>query len=624
MTVFFNENFNAGLPGTWSADAYWKDDDPGNRNTNFDDTYTPGTIQVGYDVWDPPFMIVDSYYEGTVNIDASLISPIIDCSMYSDIRLVFNNWFQNYESGNQEKGDIDIRINGGAWQNVARFIDNYYTAVDAGRDVVIRLPQSVDYQSNVQIRWHYYNANEEWFWGIDDVRLMGNMIATDYFVQIFPLSQNSGNQAGNTVAYRMKVKNLGQLSDSYDLSVSDNLWTTTIWDSAGINPLSNTGALVSRQELNMMVLVEIPATAPVRQIDIARIMAVSTTDTNVTASAKITTTAKPEPGTIPWFEDFPTALLDTTKWTYNHGLATISTLGINEPSAPYSLNFNGDSTGGDEVRSEEIDLSKDTLSVILSYYYQRTGGGESPDSNDDLFVDYFSASGNWVNLKQYAGAGEDMTTFHYDEVILPQDARHKGFRIKFHNNATKGNNDDWFVDDIALVNAPDIYVTHNPDPFDFTLDLGDSTLAAITIANSGKSDLIFQITDLPVRQSFSQMVQFSSPSVQDILTANYAYSQQLANIQNNLDGSDDNSGKAASRRKPELSYSLEAMLKAHERIDQGYTTKAFVVDGWGTDSYSAIATWDYLNLNYKNYGNQPIVIDYTTLNKDNITYPLTS
>ncbi|KPL14430.1 MAG: hypothetical protein AMS26_10845 [Bacteroides sp. SM23_62] len=494
MTTFFSENFDTGLPASWTADPYWRDDDPANRNTLFDDIYDPGTIKVGYDVWTPPFMIVDSYYEGAVPINASLVTPIIDCSMYSDIRLVFNNWFQNYYGGGIEKGDIDVRIDNGPWQTIASFISNTsYDVVDAGREIMIRLPSSVDYQGKVQIRWHYYDANDDWFWGIDNVNLIGNMIDTDYYVQLFPLFQASGGQQGDTLSYMEKVKNIGLLSDSYDLSVSGNSWTTTIWDSAGINQITNTGVLSSREELYIMIKVEIPAGSAIGDADTAYITAASMSDTSVLAEATILTAVKPPPDKIPWFEDFPTMIIDTTKWTYNTGPAEISTLGLNPPSPPYALNLNGDAVGGDEIHSNAIDLSAES-EVILSYYYQRTGGGESPDSGDDLFVDYYNASGTWVNLKQYLGSEADMSIFEQDVVLLPADAYHSDFKIRFRNTATSGNYDDWFIDDILLAQPPDITVTHNPDPFEFIVNLGDSTSGSITIGNTGWSDLKFWVS----------------------------------------------------------------------------------------------------------------------------------
>jgi hypothetical protein len=48
--------------------------------------------------------------------------------------------------------------------------------------------------------------------------------------------------------------------------------------------------------------------------------------------------------------------------------------------------------------------------------------------------------------------------------------------------------------------------------------------------------------------------------------------------------------------------------------------KAAVLDSWGTDNSAAHTTWDDLNENWMFYGTTPIHIDYTSLNKEGITY----
>jgi hypothetical protein len=51
-----------------------------------------------------------------------------------------------------------------------------------------------------------------------------------------------------------------------------------------------------------------------------------------------------------------------------------------------------------------------------------------------------------------------------------------------------------------------------------------------------------------------------------------------------------------------------------------FTLKVCVVDGWGTYSSMAINSWNELNTNHSSYGSTPLLIDYTTLDKENITY----
>ena len=121
--------------------------------------------------------------------------------------------------------------------------------------------------------------------------------------------------------------------------------------------------------------------------------------------------------------------IDTGKWTYISG-AESNTDGIGEPSAPYSLNLDGKPSGGDQIQTHQIDLSAQGL-VSLAYYYERRGGGNSPESGEDLWVDYRNASGIWVNLAQYAGSGPDMTAYEYVLMSLPPGALHSTFQLRW-------------------------------------------------------------------------------------------------------------------------------------------------------------------------------------------------
>ena len=128
----------------------------------------------------------------------------------------------------------------------------------------------------------------------------------------------------------------------------------------------------------------------------------------------------------------------------NNGPAVVNSVGLSEPSSPYSLNLNET----DEVQSQPINFV-DQSNVALSYYYEKKGGGESPDPGDDLLVDYYDSTGTWVNLKQHLGSSADMTTYQLVQVVLPAGAYHNSFRIRFRTTGDSGS-DDWFVDDVSV------------------------------------------------------------------------------------------------------------------------------------------------------------------------------
>ena len=158
--VIYETHFDTGLPAGWtivhsgsgrSTDT-WRSDNPGHRtNSN----------------WTGVFMIVDSRYAGRVDMNEQLITYSINCTGLTNVKLRFKHYFHHSST---EIGDVDIRVNGGVWQNAAR-----YQGADSNGLMEIALSSfGADGDPNVQIRWHYYNANNEYYWGIDDVQIVAN------------------------------------------------------------------------------------------------------------------------------------------------------------------------------------------------------------------------------------------------------------------------------------------------------------------------------------------------------------------------------------------------------------------------------------------------------------------
>lgn len=150
-------------------------------------------------------------------------------------------------------------------------------------------------------------------------------------------------------------------------------------------------------------------------------------------------------------EEFPSTTLNPENWTNTSGAPTIDDVGLGEPSSPYSLRLNGHPSGGDAVESRVIDLAG-VSNVVLTYWYERTGGGEDPDSGEDLVIGYWSGS-NWVELERQLGDGPDMTSYVKSVLTLPPGALHENFRLRISSTGTSDPVDifdDWFVDDVSL------------------------------------------------------------------------------------------------------------------------------------------------------------------------------
>lgn len=156
--VIYETHFDTGLPAGWtivnggSSSDTWRSDNPRHRtNSN----------------WTGVFMIVDSDYAGTANMNEELITHSINCAGLTNVKLRFKHYFRRWST---EIGDVDICVNGGTWQNVAR-----YQGADSNGLMELALSSfGADGDPNVQIRWHYYNANYENYWGIDDVQIVAD------------------------------------------------------------------------------------------------------------------------------------------------------------------------------------------------------------------------------------------------------------------------------------------------------------------------------------------------------------------------------------------------------------------------------------------------------------------
>ncbi len=154
------ESFDAGaLPAGWAVDdiartnVVWRFDDPKPR----------GNLTGGKG----PFAIVDSDYAGAKNVDTILRSPALDLSAMTTVMLEFKYDFRWYSYGLSEVADVDVSNNGGTtWNNVWRRSG----ANDRGpKTARVNLTALAAGRPDVRVRFHYYNANYEWWWQVDDV-----------------------------------------------------------------------------------------------------------------------------------------------------------------------------------------------------------------------------------------------------------------------------------------------------------------------------------------------------------------------------------------------------------------------------------------------------------------------
>ncbi len=132
----------------------WRFDDPGGR----------GNLTGG----EGPFAVVDSDFFGFGNgQDTELVTPILDLSDTDEPIVAFRHDFNAF---GDEVADVDVSIDAGAtWTNVWRAEgDDGDGDLRGPRDEEVAIPTAAG-ESEVQVRFHYYDANFAWWWEVDDV-----------------------------------------------------------------------------------------------------------------------------------------------------------------------------------------------------------------------------------------------------------------------------------------------------------------------------------------------------------------------------------------------------------------------------------------------------------------------
>jgi len=293
----------------------------------------------------------------------------------------------------------------------------------------------------------------------------------DYNVLVSPESASGVGVVDDTVEYVIVITNDGIYTDEFSFSTGGNSWPVYITDETGTFTVGTTGSMLPDEMLTFIVQVEISYSLFGEQ-DSVEVVVTSLGNGTVSAAASMLTTSEGEALAVPFLDEFPAMSVDPAMWLFNAG--TLITFPVN---------------------------LKNLTNVTLKYQYQLKGDGESPDANDDLFVKYFSNTGDWVLLQQHLGSGADMITFEPVEIALPPDAFHSRFRVMIYNSATLGNYDDWFVDDVFIGTTaicgdidgngegPDISdITYLADYF-FSSGPEPPVLDAADVNNSGTLDI---------------------------------------------------------------------------------------------------------------------------------------
>ena len=85
-------------------------------------------------------------------------------------------------------------------------------------------------------------------------------------------------------------------------------------------------------------------------------------------------------------------------------------------------------------------------------YWLKSGttGARDPDNGENLLVEYYNSGGTWTTLATYLGTAAAGTVYNGSHV-LPANAKHSGFRLRFRMlNGSGFDNDYWHIDDVCV------------------------------------------------------------------------------------------------------------------------------------------------------------------------------
>lgn len=310
-----------------------------------------------------------------------------------------------------------------------------------------------------------------------------------YYVSLNPPNQTLYGGSSGTATYNLTLTNAGTQSDSYTIVTTGGTYTSSFLIDGQI--ATQTQILNSGQQVNIEVIVNIPASANSGDTNILTLTAISDTDPTVDASTDLTTFVL-NPGLLPLVEDFESGGLNPAIWvdsSQTDANGFVNTIAPNPSSGTYALHLNSTPTGGDTIVTGVYDLSALT-NVQLWFSYERGATIEPPDANEFLRAEYLDNTGTWQQVPNAAIEGNSTQETSFTQVItnIPQNGLHSSFRLRFRTNGTVSATtmfDNFAVDDIFLGEAPDYFYTVSPSNISSNGPLGGIANFQVKVENLG-------------------------------------------------------------------------------------------------------------------------------------------
>ncbi|WP_167768516.1 PKD domain-containing protein [Haloarcula amylovorans] len=151
--------------------------------------------------------------------------------------------------------------------------------------------------------------------------------------------------------------------------------------------------------------------------------------------------------------DFEGGSLSAAGWTHD-AFESSASAGVNDATSNSGSAAAFHHGGAGALVSPTLDTSS-TSSVTIEYWIQKghDSFSENPDANDDedLSVEYLSASGEWVEIDRVDSAVAPGATSNGSVTVDSAQALHDGFQLRFRQEGADATNGDyWHVDDVSV------------------------------------------------------------------------------------------------------------------------------------------------------------------------------
>ncbi len=119
------------------------------------------------------FAMVDADATGTDTVfDDSLITPELDLSTFSHVELHFAHVYR--DNGEYDSASVDVSTNNGVtWTNALHLDDYIHDTPYQGEHRIVDISSMAAGHFSVRIRFRYQTTGYDWYWLLDNVRVLG-------------------------------------------------------------------------------------------------------------------------------------------------------------------------------------------------------------------------------------------------------------------------------------------------------------------------------------------------------------------------------------------------------------------------------------------------------------------